>query len=216
MTTAVIPRQSRKRARTRGELVAAAERLVAQRGLDALSIDAITEEADVAKGTFYTHFQDKDDLAHVIAGQIRMELEVRIAQLNDGEGDARVRMANGLSTVLVFAIRQAVRARALVRLVPSANDPDIPINAGIRRDITQGVEAGFFQVSSVGAAVVATIGSAMSAVIRLSQPGRPLDDPYGFATDIIELALCALGVARRDAQLLARTAMNSRRMETAP
>ena len=55
-------RGTRKRERTRGELVAAAERLVALRGLDALSIDEITEEADVAKGTFYTHFQDKDDL----------------------------------------------------------------------------------------------------------------------------------------------------------
>jgi hypothetical protein len=43
------PRTLRKRERTRGELVAAAERLVAARGLDALSIDEITEEADVAK-----------------------------------------------------------------------------------------------------------------------------------------------------------------------
>jgi AcrR family transcriptional regulator len=208
------PRQSRKRARTRGELVAAAERLVALRGLDALSIDEITEEADVAKGTFYTHFHDKDDLANAIAGQIRMELETRIAQLNDGITDAKVRMTNGLSTVLSFAIRQPVRARALIRLIPSAADPDMPINTGIRNDITLGIDAGVFLVPSVSAAVVATIGSAMSALIRLSQPGRPVDDPHGLATQVIEIALAGLGVERREAQRLSRAAMNSRRKET--
>ena len=55
---AATTRVSRKREKTRGELVAAAERLVAARGLDALSIDEITAAADVAKGTFYTHFAD--------------------------------------------------------------------------------------------------------------------------------------------------------------
>lgn len=217
MSAAVAaPRQSRKRARTRGELVAAAERLVALRGLDALSIDEITEEADVAKGTFYTHFQDKDDLANTIAGQIRAELEARITRGNHGVTDARVRMANGLSTVLSFAIRQPVRARALMRLVPSAVDPDMPINAGIRTDVMLGIDESLFRVPSVGAAVVATIGSAMSALIRLSQPGRPVDDPHGLATEVIEIVLAGLGVDRRDAQRLARAAMNSRRMETEP
>jgi len=209
-----MPRASRKRARTRGELVAAAERLVAQRGLDALSIDAITEAADVAKGTFYTHFQDKDDLANAIAGQIRMELEARIEHLNTGVTDAAGRMVNGLSTVLSFAIRQPVRAQAMIRLIPSATDPDMPINTGIRKDVSLGVEAGVFHVPSVSAAVVSTIGSVMSALIRLSQPTRPLDDPHGFATEIIEIVLASLGVARREAQRLASAAMNSRRKET--
>jgi len=209
-----MPRASRKRARTRGELVAAAERLVAQRGLDALSIDEITEAADVAKGTFYTHFQDKDDLANAIAGQMRMELEARITSLNAGVSDAGLRMVNGLSTVLSFAIHQPVRARAMIRLIPSAADPDMPINAGIRRDVARGVDSGVFQVPSVGAAVVATIGAIMSALIRLSQPGRPIDDPHGFATQVIEIVLAGLGVSRREAQRLASIAMNSRRKET--
>jgi len=214
MSAAVtVPRQSRKRARTRGELVAAAERLVALRGLDALSIDEITEEADVAKGTFYTHFQDKDDLANAISRQIRADLEEAIEALNLGLRDPTVRMANGLSTILHFAITQPVRARALLRLLPGAVNPDTPINDGIRGDILAGIEGGAFHVASVSASVVATIGIVMSAGMRLSDAGQPVGQPHRFARDIITTALVALGVKPAAAERLSAAAIEARRVD---
>jgi AcrR family transcriptional regulator len=194
--------------------VAAAERLVAQHGLDALSIDAITEEADVAKGTFYTHFQDKDDLAAAIGRQIRLDLEDRITRMNHGVKDAAVRMANGLATVLDFAIRQPVRARALMRLIPGSVDPETPINAGIRADIVLGQKTKIFQVPSLNAAVVITLGSAMSAAMRLAETQRPVDAPYEFASDAVAIALTGLGMKPAEAQRLARTTMETRRKES--
>jgi AcrR family transcriptional regulator len=207
-------RGTRKRERTRGELVAAAERLVAQRGLDALSIDEITEEADVAKGTFYTHFQDKDDLAAAMARQIRLDLEERITRMNHGVKDAAMRMANGLATVLDFAIRQPVRARALMRLIPGSVDPETPINAGIRADIVLGQKTKVFQVPSLNAAVVVTLGTAMSAAMRLAETDAPVAAPYDFAADAIAIALAGLGMKPAEAQRLARATMDTRRKET--
>ena len=212
--TTAASRGTRKRERTRGELVAAAERLVALRGLDALSIDEITEEADVAKGTFYTHFQDKGDLAAAVARQIRLDLEDRITRMNHGVKDAAVRMANGLATVLDFAIRQPVRARALMRLIPGSVDPETPINAGIRADIVLGQKTKIFQVPSLNAAVVITLGSAMSAAMRLAETQRPVDAPYEFASDAVAIALTGLGMKPVEAQRLARTTMETRRKET--
>jgi AcrR family transcriptional regulator len=206
-------RGTRKRERTRGELVAAAERLVAQRGLDALSIDEITEEADVAKGTFYTHFQDKDDLAAAMARQIRLDLEERITRMNHGVKDAAMRMANGLATVLDFAIRQPVRARALMRLIPGSVDPETPINAGIRADIVLGQKTKVFQVPSLNAAVVVTLGTAMSAAMRLAETDVPVAAPYDFAADAIAIALAGLGMKPAEAQRLARATMDIRRKE---
>jgi AcrR family transcriptional regulator len=55
------PRQSRRRARTRAELLAAARQVFAARGYHEASIAEITELADVGVGTFYLHFRDKDD-----------------------------------------------------------------------------------------------------------------------------------------------------------
>lgn len=211
-----LPRTLRKRERTRGELLAAAERLVAARGLDAISIDDITEEADVAKGTFYTHFEDKDDLAVAIARHIRLELEANITARNEGITDAAVRMANGLSSLLAFAIAQPVRARALLRLIPGTVDPDTPINAGIRGDIVHGQKTKRFAVASVNAAVVATLGIAISAGMHLSEAKRPVSEPYLFATDIVSTALVALGMNPAEAKRLSKTAMDARKKEAKP
>ena len=125
MASVTTPQRThRRRERTRNVLVSAAERLVAARGIDALSIEEITAAADVAKGTFYTHFTDKEDLAAAIGLQIRLELEGKISSLNRSVKDAPQRMANGLSTVLLYAIEQPIRARALMRLIPGSVNPD--------------------------------------------------------------------------------------------
>lgn len=213
MSTAAQPRTLRKRERTRGELVAAAERLVAARGMDALSIDEITEEADVAKGTFYTHFTDKDDLAAAVGRRIRLELEDKITVTNEGIADAAQRMANGLSTLFAFAIAQPVRARALLRLIPGVVDPDTPINAGIRADIVMGVKSKRFSIASLNAAVVTTIGMAMSAGMHLSDARRRIPDPFVFAADIVATALIALGMKQAEAARLAKAAMDIRKKE---
>ena len=55
-------RSSRKRARTRAELLAAARQVFALRGYHEASIAEITRTADVGVGTFYLHFRDKDEL----------------------------------------------------------------------------------------------------------------------------------------------------------
>jgi AcrR family transcriptional regulator len=215
MKESTLPRGVRKRERTRGELVAAAERLVADRGLDALSIDEITKEADVAKGTFYTHFTDKDDLAAAVGKLIRVELEDKITATNERVTDAAIRMANGLSSLCAFAIAQPVRARALLRLIPGVVDPETPINAGIRGDVALGVKTKRFAVSSVNAATVATLGIAMSAGMRLSDEKRRVPEPFAFAAEVVATALVALGLRPAEAQRLARTTMDTRRKELA-
>jgi AcrR family transcriptional regulator len=216
MKNGIMPRAVRKRARTRGELVAAAEQLVAKRGLDAVSVDEITEAADVAKGTFYTHFADKGDLAATIANHIRIELEEKITAVNDGVDDAAVRMANGLSTFFAFAVAQPVRARALIRLIPGVVDPEMPINAGVRSDVTLGLKTKRFWVASVNAAVVTLLGMASAAAMRLTDAAHRVADPYAFSSEVLTTALVALGLKRIEAAHLAKTAMDIRRKELRP
>ena len=55
-------RGTRKRARTRVELMRAARQVFAKRGYHDASIAEITELADVGVGTFYLHFRDKDEI----------------------------------------------------------------------------------------------------------------------------------------------------------
>ena len=59
-----------KRARTRAALVAAAKSLFALRSIESVTIDEIVAEAGLAKGTFYTHFEDLDALTAAVADEL--------------------------------------------------------------------------------------------------------------------------------------------------
>lgn len=54
--------------RTRERLISAAEDIIAQNGYDGLRVDELVLKAGVAKGTFFTHFKDKDALMEVLLG----------------------------------------------------------------------------------------------------------------------------------------------------
>ncbi len=211
---AASSRTTRKRELTRHILVAAAEQLVASHGLDAISIDEITEAADVAKGTFYTHFTGKDDLALAIGNRTRFELEDMVAHRNQGIHDAAERLANGLSIAFVFAISNPLRARALLRLQPRFVDPDESINAGVRSDIALGLSSKRFWARSLSAAVVTTLGAAMSAIMRLTDRNRRVSQPFEFSADIIATVLVALGLKPASAGRLATTAIEFHKKES--
>jgi AcrR family transcriptional regulator len=59
-------RFDQRKQRTRQQLKAAAEALFLERGYDAISIQDITDRADMGRATFYLHFKDKAEVASAI------------------------------------------------------------------------------------------------------------------------------------------------------
>ena len=59
-------RGTRRRLRTRARLMDAARRLIAQKAIEATPIAEITEAADVAVGSFYNHFESKEELVQAV------------------------------------------------------------------------------------------------------------------------------------------------------
>jgi AcrR family transcriptional regulator len=59
-------RGERRRARTRADILEAARQVFALRGYHDASIAEITERADVAVGTFYLYFHDKDEAFKIV------------------------------------------------------------------------------------------------------------------------------------------------------
>jgi len=53
-----------------GEILAAARRLMGDKGVDALTMDEIAQAAGVAKGTIYLYFQSKDELIQAMLSQV--------------------------------------------------------------------------------------------------------------------------------------------------
>jgi AcrR family transcriptional regulator len=165
-------RMGRRRARTQQALLDAAETLFASRSVDAVNIDDIVSLADVAKGTFYNYFLDKDTLARELNDAARHEIEATIAAVNAGIDDAAMRVARAFCCVLRFGVDRPDRARAMMRMNPRATDPDAPINAGVRDDVRRGIETGTFRVPSPGTATILVIGVIQAGLSRVLDVGE--------------------------------------------
>jgi len=89
-------RDQNRRARTQS-LLDAAQRLFLERGIESVSIDDITREASVAKGSFYRYFHDKEDLVRAAflpaRGRVLGAFERAERKLRDATGPDRVRRA---------------------------------------------------------------------------------------------------------------------------
>ncbi|BBF99644.1 putative TetR-family transcriptional regulator [Pseudonocardia autotrophica] len=80
-------RQGRRKARTRAALVGAARQLLSTRHPAEISIQEITDLADVGFGSLYGHFQSKTELFEVAVAEVLDEhgalLEVALADIED-------------------------------------------------------------------------------------------------------------------------------------
>src|SRR5262245_55771656 len=80
-------RVARRKARTRANLIAAARRLFAGRGVERTTIAEIAEHAEIAIGSFYNYFSTKDELLDEVIEEALSEqlhlLQLRQAQVSD-------------------------------------------------------------------------------------------------------------------------------------
>lgn len=170
-------RIDRRRARTRAALLAAGHKLFATRSVDAVSIDDIVAAAEVAKGSFYNHFADKEGLAREIADQVRAAVEERVAEVNLGVTDPAARVARSLCAFARNAVQHPQQARAMTRLFASASIPDLPMDRGVRAEVHDGLESGRFGGISQEAGVLMAVGLVQIAVARVLEPEAAASPP---------------------------------------
>src|SRR6516225_8899442 len=85
----------KRRAKSHRQLIRAARALFAIRPVDSITVDDVTREADLAKGTFYVHFQHLDDLRAAVADELARELEDLIQPHRTAIADPVERIATG-------------------------------------------------------------------------------------------------------------------------
>jgi AcrR family transcriptional regulator len=201
---AILTRRDRRKLETRQALLDATHSLLASRNLDALSVDEIAMRADVAKGTFYNYFADKDALARELAAGVRVRMEDEIARANAGVEDPATRMARALCCVLRFGLREPRQAAAMMRLFPHATDPSAPLNAGVRGDIAAGLNRRRIVAPTEDAAVAALVGAIMAGLNRVMDLAP--DRAAAFARDLGSILLRGLGLGPSEAARIMKAA----------
>lgn len=123
-----------RRTLSRDALLGAAVELIGTRGFAAVSIDDIVASAGVVKGTFYNHFDDKQDIAHHVALGIRHEIRDWIAEVKIRSSDPAIHLAIALTLLLNLAVASQHKAQMLVqRIRCSTRSPSCALIRELRR-----------------------------------------------------------------------------------
>ena len=139
--TRTTTRQSGRAERTREALIRAGRRLFAEQPVDAVAIDVIVRAADVAKGSFYNHFADKEALVRAVTVEIRSGVERAVGRANAGIDDPARRVAPAICVYIRYAIDEPERAGVLVRVHSGHTSTSAPLNQGLVEDVASGPAA---------------------------------------------------------------------------
>jgi AcrR family transcriptional regulator len=170
------PRGERRKRETRERLLDAAFRLMAERGKDAVAIHQITEEADVALGSFYNHFDSKEAIYVAVITRVFDEFGAALDALAQDIGD--------LAEVVAVCVRHTIRraqseplwGQLLIREGFSSAALTRGLGMRLARDIRAGAAAGRFKVHDVPMTVLSVGGavlSALAASVHLAQLRAP-------------------------------------------
>jgi AcrR family transcriptional regulator len=128
-----------KRARTRAQILEAGSVLLAERPLEALTVDVIVDAAGVAKGTFYYHFQSIEELAAAVGEKLAKGFDEMLAPARLGMPDPIARISFGLTQFLDKAIAEPVWARLVVQSAHTPTEFARSVRANLKMDLTDAI-----------------------------------------------------------------------------
>jgi AcrR family transcriptional regulator len=77
------PATDTRRTRSRQTIIAATSRVLADKGLNLMTVEDILQEAGVARATFYSHFTDKNDATGAVVEQMFLRAEKLYASFHN-------------------------------------------------------------------------------------------------------------------------------------
>ena len=189
-------RLDRRKARTRAALIRAAQTLIAQ-GRTNVPILEITQAADVGMGSFYNHFETKEQLYEAAYEAVLDAYGQQLDQVTAGIEDPAEVFASSFRLTGRLHRREPELSRVLLNNLPRLLSADDGLAPRARRDITAAVDAGRFDVTDVDIAVTIAAGALIALGQLLhDQPDRDVEQTTDRMTEDL---LRMFGVPRRQA-----------------
>lgn len=137
-------RRQRRAAETRLRLFRCALQLFAERGYPNVTVEDITEAADVGKGTFFNYFESKEHVLGVMAEIQHGKLKEAIADAGQGQQPIQ----SVLHRMMARLVEEPGRSPSLARSFISS----FLANEGVRAILEYNIQAGLRMIAEVVAA----------------------------------------------------------------
>jgi AcrR family transcriptional regulator len=200
-TTAGSTRLDRRKARTRQALIDAAVRLIAEGRGDRASIQEITEAADIGFGSFYNHFDSKEQLFETASTEVLERWGRMIDRATAGLTDP----AEVFSISLRLSARLGWTHPEVARFIIGAGLDLLDVPGGLApralRDIQAGQAAGQFSVAN-GEVALSAVAGGLIGLLQLHQR-HPERVQESSVDELAEACLRLLGLPTAKARRLA-------------
>jgi AcrR family transcriptional regulator len=209
------PRGARRKEETRIRLLDAALRLMAEKGMDSVSITDITEAADVGFGSFYNHFESKEGIFTALVEWVFEEFADTLDRLANGLSDPAEVVAVSVRHTLMRARREPVWGQLLIREGFTVRALSWGLGQRLLRDSERGISAKRFVVPDHFMCIVSVTGIIFAAIAaELHFPAAVTPEiqrhkasglgEQNFAERAATVVLQALGLKRAEAESIAQ------------
>ncbi|MGH8839653.1 MAG: TetR/AcrR family transcriptional regulator [Jiangellaceae bacterium] len=204
--TAAANRLDRRKARTRAALVGAARELLASRDPAEVSIQEMTDTADVGFGSFYNHFESKADLFDAAIEEVLEEhgalFDALTAEMDDP--------AEIFASSVRMTVRMAKTHPQIAKIIQRTGMRYLNARDGLApralRDLQRARDAGRFVIGDPAVALACT-GGAVLGVLALTT-GNPKPKAIDAAAEELAANLLRMfGLPDAEAREIARRAL---------
>jgi AcrR family transcriptional regulator len=206
------PRGARRRRETRSRLLEAALEQMAEKGVEGVAINEITEAADVGFGSFYNHFESKEAIYIAVVDWVFEEFADALDRVTSNITDPAEGISVSVRHTLLRARREPVWGRFLIREGFSARVLHRGLGLRLLRDIQRGIAAKRFSVSDPLISFLALGGTVLGSMATELLFRSPLQAAHlknlGFSAENIPeraatVLLQALKLGRAEADRIA-------------
>lgn len=189
-----------RRARTRERLLDAAERVVAEKGVENASIDEFVAAAGVSRGTFYNYFPTASDLVNALNVRVAAHVDDVLDRLPRQNRTPAALLALIVHTVLAAYLADPVRGWVALQIASSRAPRVRTFEDRFAAVYADGVRQGQFRPADLAAARTVAFGS-----MRMIQGDVVAGTASATqAVDVVALVLAGFGLPYEEALEISR------------
>lgn len=179
-------------------------RLMAQKGVEGVAINEITEAADVGFGSFYNHFESKEAIYSAVVDWLFADFGAWLDRATADVTDIAEAVAIAIRHTVMRAQREPLWGQFLIREGLSLRALERGLGQRLMRDIRKGISAGRFTSGDPFMSFLAVGGSVLLSISAVSSGVET-----GFSTKqmperVARMALRTLGLKDADAERIAQ------------
>jgi AcrR family transcriptional regulator len=174
---------------------------MAERGMEGVAINEITEAADVGFGTFYNYFDSKEAIHDALVEDVVDSFGAALDQIATHADDPAEIFAASVRYTVRRAREEPLWGRFLVRSGFSARALEQGLGPRMLRDLKQGIAASRFRTTDLPMTIVAVRGAVLSAIDAQVELTQDSSSSPAFAAT---LGLDSGSVPERTAAILLR------------